>query len=82
MITILFFSRYREALNCGQTSLEWQPQWQSLADVRQSLVQRGASWTVLEDPGLMCARNEELCPLSSPVQPGDVLAFFPTVTGG
>lgn len=82
MIQIQFFSRYREALDCERLSLAWQSDWQTLADVRQALINRGEPWTLLADPGLMCARNEELCQLGSQVLPGDAIAFFPTVTGG
>jgi molybdopterin synthase sulfur carrier subunit len=30
----------------------------------------------------MCARNQELCSLDEPLEEGDEVAFFPTVTGG
>jgi molybdopterin synthase sulfur carrier subunit len=37
---------------------------------------------VLAEQNLMCARNQELCSLDEPLEEGDEVAFFPTVTGG
>ncbi|CEA04343.1 molybdopterin converting factor, small subunit [Pseudomonas saudimassiliensis] len=82
MITVLFFAKYKEELQTDQLQLDWQPQWQSLRDIRDHLAQRGAPWTILEDPKLMCALNEEMCSLSTPVKAGDEVVFFPMVTGG
>lgn len=82
MLEVLFFARYKEALGQERIRLEWQPDWRSLDDVRQHLVARGEPWSVLQGPGLMCARNQDICPLSTQVEPGDEIAFFPTVTGG
>ena len=82
MITVLFFAKYKEELQTEQLQLDWQPDWQSLGDVRDHLAQRGAPWTILEDPTLMCALNEEMCLLNTPVKAGDEVVFFPMVTGG
>jgi len=82
MIEVLFFARYREALATEQLSLEWQDNWQCVDDVRHHLVQRGEPWSILEDPTLMCALNQDMCSLDAAVRPGDNLAFFPLVTGG
>lgn len=82
MLEVLFFARYKEALGQERIRLEWQEGWQSLEDVRQHLIARGEPWSLLEDRGLMCARNQDICQLSSAVAPGDEIAFFPTVTGG
>ncbi len=82
MISILFFARYKEALGEDQIRLDWQPAWQTLDDVRQHLIKRGEPWTVLADKTIMCARNQDLCPLDTAIQSGDEIAFFPVVTGG
>ncbi len=79
-LTVQYFARYREAL--GLDSEELAASFASLAEVREHLLARGAAWQVLAEPGLMCARNQELCSLAEPVQDGDELAFFPAVTGG
>ncbi|OPE38573.1 hypothetical protein APB53_28595 [Pseudomonas aeruginosa] len=34
------------------------------------------------EQNLMSSRNQELCGLDEPLQDGDEVAFFPTVTGG
>ena len=82
MITVLFFAKYKEALQTERLQLDWQPGWQTLADVRDHLAQRGEPWTLLNDPRLMCAVNEETCSLMTAVKAGDEVAFFPMVTGG
>ena len=82
MITVLFFAKYKEVLQTEKLQLDWQPQWQTLNDVRNHLLQRGEPWTVLHDPTLMCALNQDMCPLATPIQSGDELVFFPMVTGG
>ncbi|WXL24862.1 MoaD/ThiS family protein [Ectopseudomonas mendocina] len=80
MIRVQYFARYREVL--GLDCEELPGTFANMNDVRQHLISRGDAWAVLAEPGLMCARNEELCSLSEPVQDGDEVAFFPTVTGG
>ena len=82
MLTVQFLARYREALNCESEQLGWQENWQCIDDVRQFLIARGEPWTVLSDPSIMCARNQDVCSLQEPLQAGDELALFPMVTGG
>ncbi|MFT0213066.1 MoaD/ThiS family protein [Pseudomonas sp. F1_0610] len=82
MLNLLLFARYREEIGTEQLSLQWQPHWQTVADVIASLVERGEAWTVLNDAGLMCAINQQLCKVHTTIKAGDELALFPTVTGG
>lgn len=82
MLKVLFFAHYRDALKTDEIQLSWNPAWTRMRDVHQHLLQQGPPWQVLEDPGLMCARNQSLCKLDSKINQGDELAFFPTVTGG
>lgn len=82
MIKVLFFARYKEELQTEQLQLTWQDNWQTLEDIRGYLIQRGAPWTILDDPTLMCALNEEMCGLGNQVRSGDEVMFFPMVTGG
>ena len=82
MIEVLFFARYKEALGEEKIRIDWQDSWNSLDDVRNHLVRRGEPWTVLADTTIMCARNQDMCALDTPVQKGDEIAFFPVVTGG
>lgn len=82
MLTVQFLARYREALDCESEQLPLQPEWQTIDDVRNFLVARDGVWTVLSDPRIMCALNQDVCSLQEPLKAGDELAFFPMVTGG
>lgn len=78
-ITVKFFARYREAL--GVDAVKVEGDFATVDDVRVLLAQRDGA-DVLKEQNLMCARNEELCQLDEPLEEGDEVAFFPTVTGG
>jgi molybdopterin synthase sulfur carrier subunit len=80
MIRVQYFARYREALGLDGEQLS--SEFSSLEQLRQHLLSRGGVWAVLAEQNLMCARNQELCSLDEPLQAGDEVAFFPTVTGG
>ena len=80
MIHVQYFARYREALGIDAEQLG--ASFVNLAALREHLLARGGVWSVLAEPNLMCARNQELCSLSEPLTAGDEVAFFPTVTGG
>ncbi|MNJ33902.1 Molybdopterin synthase sulfur carrier subunit [compost metagenome] len=79
-IKVMYFARYREAL--GVESEELEGEFATLDDVRNALLAKGGKYEVLNEQNLMCARNEELCKLDEAVVDGDVVAFFPPVTGG
>lgn len=81
MIKVLYFARYRELLGLDSEQIE-QGDMTTLEDLRRYLIDRGGDWLVLGEKTLMCARNEELCSLDEPLEEGDEIAFFPTVTGG
>ncbi|AMW81647.1 MULTISPECIES: molybdopterin converting factor subunit 1 [Pseudomonas] len=78
-INVLFFARYREAVDLD--SLEVEGEFATIDAVRQALA-GDPGFEVLNETGLMCARNEELCSLDEPLVDGDEVAFFPPVTGG
>ena len=78
-ITVLFFARYREAVDLD--SLEVEGEFATIDAVRQALA-ADPGFEVLNETSLMCARNEELCSLDEPLVDGDEVAFFPPVTGG
>ncbi|NCE90193.1 molybdopterin converting factor subunit 1 [Pseudomonas sp. L13] len=78
-INVLFFARYAEAI--GLDSLEMEGDFATVDAVRQALAGE-PDFEVLNETSLMCARNQELCALEEPLQPGDEVAFFPPVTGG
>ena len=77
--TVLFFARYREAVDLD--SLEVAGEFATGDAVRKTLA-ADPGFEVLNETGLMCARNEELCSLDEPLKDGDEVAFFPPVTGG
>ena len=79
-LNVVFFARYREALGLDKVSVEGQ--FTSVDQLRQHLLQQGDAWQFLADTNLMCARNEELCKLDESLSDGDIVAFFPPVTGG
>ncbi len=79
-LQVQYFARYREALGLDSERIEGD--FATLDALRQHLLQRGEVWQVLGEQNVMCARNQELCPLDEPLQDGDEVAFFPTVTGG
>jgi molybdopterin synthase sulfur carrier subunit len=79
-VQVQFFARFRETLGVESERLDGS--FDTVAAVREHLLQRGGVWDVLSEQNIMCARNQELCQLDEPVEPGDEVAFFPTVTGG
>lgn len=82
MIRLQYFARYREELGRDGEQLDWQDSFATLGALRDHLLARGGAWQVLAERNLMCARNQELCGLDEPMEDGDEVAFFPTVTGG
>ncbi|MFF7705812.1 MoaD/ThiS family protein [Pseudomonas sp. NPDC007930] len=78
-LTVLYFARFREAVGREQEPLTGD--FTTLGSVREHLLALGGH-DVLGERNLMCARNETLCTLNEPVEEGDIVAFFPTVTGG
>lgn len=80
-INVQYFARYRETL--GMDGEQVEGEFASIDALRLHLLTReGAAWQLLAEQNLMCARNQELCQLDEPLQAGDEVAFFPTVTGG
>lgn len=78
-LNVLYFARFREAM--GRDAEQVEGEFSTLEALRAFLVSKGGH-DVLAEANLMCARNEELCSLAEPLQDGDEVAFFPTVTGG
>lgn len=79
-INVQYFARYRETL--GLDSEQVEGEFASIDALRLHLLKRDGAWQVLAEQNLMCARNQEMCQLGEPLQAGDEVAFFPTVTGG
>ncbi|RRV08364.1 molybdopterin synthase sulfur carrier subunit [Pseudomonas sp. v388] len=79
-VQVQYFARYRETLGVDAERVDGS--FATLDALRRHLLLRGEPWQVLDEQNLMCARNQELCSLQEPLQDGDEVAFFPTVTGG
>ena len=80
---ILFFASLRERLQCDQETLEDITGINTIQDIVNLLIQRGAPWdTALENGKLLVSINQEMANLSSEVKADDEIAFFPPVTGG
>ncbi len=79
-ITVQYFARYRETLGVDAEQVDGE--FATIDALRLHLLERDGVWQVLAEQNLMCARNQELCQLNEPLQAGDEVAFFPTVTGG
>jgi len=83
MIKILYFARYKDALNCSEEQLDLTPGISTAANLRDYLCERGAAWqSTVGDSRTLVAINQEISNLDSPINDGDEVAFFPPVTGG
>ncbi|CAH0990183.1 Molybdopterin synthase sulfur carrier subunit [Sinobacterium norvegicum] len=83
MVTVLFFAKVREDLDCRQ--LQWPlAESCSVAQLKQQLVdQHGGRWSaVLGADNIICAVNQQVVDHHHPVLQGDEVAFYPPVTGG
>jgi len=82
MITIIFFSRYREQM--GLSSLQVEVNTVSkVTDVIAWLQHRYPLQTdFLNDQQLLIAVNQEMATAQTLLKRGDEVAFFPPVTGG
>jgi molybdopterin synthase sulfur carrier subunit len=81
-LTIRFFARLREELATDTLELPARSN-QTAGDLLAELAARGGAWAQLEgDQPVMIAVNQVMAKPSTPVRPGDEVAFFPPVTGG
>ncbi|MBD1559712.1 molybdopterin synthase sulfur carrier subunit [Vibrio sp. S9_S30] len=81
MIKVLFFAQTRELI--GVDELELEATFETAEALRSHLETKGDKWALaLESGKLLVAINQTLCPLDSPLNSGDEVAFFPPVTGG
>lgn len=79
-VNVQYFARYRETLGIDGEKVEGE--FPTINHLRLHLLERDGVWQVLAEQNLMCARNQELCSPGEPLEAGDEVAFFPTVTGG
>lgn len=83
-LELRFFASLREALGVSQESITIPETVKTLADLRAYLVLRGAPWSevLAEGKVLRCALNQQMVDVSTLLQNGAEVAFFPPVTGG
>ena len=83
-LELRFFASLREALGVSQESIIIPDNVQTIADLREHLIERGNPWAEVLANGkvLRCALNQHMVDPNTPLQEGAEVAFFPPVTGG
>ena len=83
-VTVLYFAWLRERNGVAQETVALPDGVETVADLIAHLSARDAGHAAaFRDPKIVrCAVNQEFEHASSPVRPGDEVAFFPPVTGG
>jgi sulfur-carrier protein len=83
-IKILYLARLREQLGRPGEEFEVSPATSTVAGLRTLLMARGGAWqtALAQGKALRVAVNQEMAQPTTPVKPGDEVAFFPPVTGG
>lgn len=80
-IRVLFFAKIREKI--GQEQVLLDDSFVSVEAIRQHLTAQGEPWaSALASHNLLVGVNQVIVPLSTSIQSGDEVAFFPPVTGG
>jgi sulfur-carrier protein len=83
-VKILYLASLREQLGRSGEDVEISPATSTVAGLRTLLMARGGSWqtALAQGKALRVAVNQEMAQPTTPVKPGDEIAFFPPVTGG
>ena len=83
-IKVLYLASLREQLGKPGEDLEIPPATSTVAGLRALLMARGGAWhtALAQSRALRVAVNQEMAQSTTPVNPGDEIAFFPPVTGG
>ena len=81
-IRVLYFAGLREQVGTSGEDLDASPT--TVAGLRALLLARGGAWqsSLAHGKALRVAVNQEMAQPTTPVKPGDEVAFFPPVTGG
>ena len=80
---ILFFGNLREQLGTGEIELPVAPGTNNIADLLETLKQRGPEWQqTLSAGSLLCAVNQTMATRDTLLEDSDEVALFPPVTGG
>jgi sulfur-carrier protein len=83
-LKLVFFARLREDLGTNAEELALPAGVGTVAALRAHLAARGGAWgtTLAQGKAIRVAVNQEMAQPTTPVKPGDEVAFFPPVTGG
>jgi len=83
-LKVLYFAGLREQLGTRGEDLQVPPGVTTVAGLRAMLMSRGGAWqsALAQGKALRVAVNQEMAQPTTPVKPGDEIAFFPPVTGG
>jgi sulfur-carrier protein len=83
IVKLVFLARLRDALGASHERLEIDGRT-TVGAIRDALCARGGAWAAELAAGraVRVAVNHEVATPSTPVGPGDEVAFFPPVTGG
>jgi molybdopterin synthase sulfur carrier subunit len=81
MTKLKLFASLREAVGISEIDIDGM-EGQSLASVKQSLIDQGEPWSALDGQEIIFAVNHAICAPDTLVKQGDELAMFPPVTGG
>jgi len=84
MANILYFASLRETLDTEREHLLLQGQITTIAELKQELAGRSATWQQAFTSGqpLLVSINQQMAADDSPITDSDEIAFFPPVTGG
>ena len=86
MVTLLYFASLRESVGCAREQVALPPNkaTATVSTLVESLRSRDGGWTEAFAPGKQwrVAVNQQMADVSTPIKPGDEIAFFPPVTGG
>ncbi len=83
MITVLFFARVRDELGLAELTVELPDHVHNLSQFTESLIAANPAFkSVLSQPSILVAVNQEMASATTTVEDGDEIAYFPPVTGG
>lgn len=83
-VKVLYFAGLREQVGTRGEDLQVPAGVTTVAGLRALLMARGGAWqsALAQGKALRVAVNQEMAQPTTPVKPGDEIAFFPPVTGG
>lgn len=82
-VTIWYFARIKEAVNCEKETLQLPDEVESVDDLVNWLSLRGDAWNkALNEGKVLVAINEAVASRHTMLSDEDEIAFYPPVTGG